>query len=62
MNKLVVISPQKFGEYRRCQILGYFNMLDYQNWKRFTRLTEDEWWEIIDNYDHYKKMFNNKKK
>lgn len=42
MNKLVVISPQKFGEYRRCQMLGYFNMLDYQNWKRFTRLTEDE--------------------
>ena len=58
---VVNITADKFSDYRRCQKLGKFNMLDYSNWKPYTTLTECEWYEIITNYDNYLKEFEGKR-
>ena len=58
---IVNITADKFCEYRRCQKLGKFNMMDYSNWKPYTTLTECEWCEIITNYDNYLKEFEGKR-
>ena len=52
-----MISRQQFDEYRRCQCLGVFNMLDYNSWKHYTTLTKNEWFEIIKEYDTYYDLF-----
>ena len=44
------ITKEKFNEYRRCQNLGIYNMLDYSSWQPRTFLTKDEWTYIISNY------------
>lgn len=54
---IVNITADKFCEYRRCQKLGKFNMMDYSNWEAYTTLTECEWYQIITNYDNYLKEF-----
>lgn len=58
---IVNITADKFSEYRRCQELGYFNMLEYTKWQPFTTLTECEWFQIITNYDNYLKEFKGKR-
>ena len=57
----VTITPAKFFEYRRCQKLGKFNMLEYANWKPYTTLTECEWYQIISNFENYLKEFEGKR-
>ena len=57
---IVNITADKFCEYRRCQKSGRFNMVEYSNWKPYTTLTEDEWYQIITNYDNYLKEFEGK--
>lgn len=57
MSKLIVIGPNDFAEYVRCQNIGYFNMLDYDSWKDFTSLSRKKWHEIIRNYDRYEQMY-----
>lgn len=51
------ITIDKFSEYRRCQKLGKFNMLEYSKWEPYTSLTEGELHLIISNYGNYKKNF-----
>ena len=51
------ITKEKFEEYRRWQRLGFYNMLDYNSWRTHTTLTEDEWFEIVNNYSQYKEQF-----
>ena len=58
---VVNITEDKFFEYRRCQRLGKFNMLDYLNWEPYTTLTECEWFQIIANYKNYLNEFEGKK-
>ena len=58
---VVNITADKFCEYRRCQKLGKFNMMDYSNWEPHTILTECEWYEIITNFDKYLKEFEGKR-
>lgn len=58
---IVNITVDKFCEYKRCQKLGKFNMVDYSKWKPYTTLTECEWYEIITNYDNYLKEFEGKR-
>lgn len=60
-NGVVNITADKFSEYRRCQKSGRFNMVEYSNWKPYTTLTEDEWYQIITNYDNYLKEFEGKR-
>ena len=55
--QMVNITEDKFSEYRRCQKLGKFNMLDYFNWEPYTTLTECEWFQIISNYRKYLNEF-----
>lgn len=49
------ITKEKWQDYRRCQKLGYWNMLDYTSYvhAKLTKLTEDEWKEIVKNYSKY---------
>ena len=58
---VINITEDKFSEYRRCQKLGKFNMLDYLNWEPHTTLTECEWFQIIANYKNYLNEFEGKK-
>ena len=58
---VVNITQEKFSEYRRCQKLGKFNMLEYSNWQPYTFLTQCEWYQIITNYDNYLKEFEGKR-
>lgn len=58
---VVNITQEKFSEYRRCQKLGKFNMLEYSNWQPYTTLTQCEWYHIITNYDNYLNEFEGKK-
>ena len=58
---IVYITATKFSEYRRCQKLGKFNMLEYANWKPYTTLTECEWYQIISNFDNYLYEFEGKR-
>ena len=54
---VVNITQEKFSEYRRCQKLGKFNMLEYSNWQPYTFLTKCECYQIIANYDNYLNEF-----
>lgn len=49
------ITKEKWQDYRRCQELGYWNMYDYTSYAqhKLTKLTKDEWLEIIKNYSKY---------
>lgn len=58
---IVHITEDKFSEYRRCQKLGKFNMLEYNNWQPYTTLTQCEWYQIITNYDNYLNEFEGKR-
>ena len=58
---VVNITADKFSEYRRCQKLGKFNMLEYPNWQPYTTLTQCEWYQIIANYDNYLNEFEGKR-
>lgn len=59
---MIIITHGKFREYRRCQSIGWFNMLDYNSWKPYTSLTQDEWFDIIDRYDYYTKLYSSSTK
>lgn len=50
------ITIDKFSEYRRCQKLGKFNMLEYSKWEPYTSLTEGVWYLIISNYAIIKRI------
>lgn len=65
-----IITKRNWVTYRACQRIGFFNMLDYEGWSNlwnklpriewpFGKLTRDEWFEILNNYSHYKELFNN---
>lgn len=53
----LIFTKKLYDEYRRCQNLGYFNMLDYESWKPYTTLTRDEWMFIIQNYDYLRRSY-----
>ena len=57
----VNISYEKFEEYKRCQKLGKFNMLEYSSWQPYTILSKCEWFEILSNYEKYEIKFNRKR-
>lgn len=52
------ITKEQFAEYKRCQALGLFNMLDYTSWSQYTTLTRDQWGACIMHYKHYSELFN----
>lgn len=54
------ITKEKFADYRRCQILGAYNMFNYEAYREagLTKLSADEWNEIIWHYSEYKQKFN----
>ena len=56
-----MITKRKFEDYRSCQSLGFWNMLDYRSYRNngLTSLTEDEWLEIIKRYSEFAKKFDN---
>ena len=56
-----MITKEKFEDYRGCQSLGFWNMLDYRSYRDngLTSLTKDEWLEIIKHYSEFAKKFNN---
>lgn len=53
----IIITKEHLIEYRRCQGLGLFNMLDYNSWSQFTTLSKDAWYKIIKNYNTYFKKY-----
>lgn len=55
----IIITKEKWQDYRKCQQLGYFNMFDYMSYvrHRLTKLTEKEWIEIIKNYSKYAEQY-----
>lgn len=52
------ITKEQFEEYRRCQQLGYYNMLDYGSWSRITTLSKSQWISIISNYTTLASKYN----
>lgn len=50
-----MITKEQFADYRACQGLGAYNMLDYASYavSGLTNLTEEQWFEIIKNYSKY---------
>ncbi len=52
-----MITKEKFLAYVRVQNSGVINMLDAEMGTHLSGLTEDEYWEIINNYSKYRKQF-----
>lgn len=62
MNDNVKITKEKFVTFVRMRQLGFINTTDIKRGAKLTRLTEDEYVEIIQNYTKYTDMyFENKK-
>lgn len=62
MNDNVKITKEKFVTFVRMRQLGFINTTDIKRGAKLTRLTEDEYVEIIQNYTKYVDMyFENKK-
>ena len=54
---MIMITKEKFLRYVRVQNSGVINMLDVETGTRLSGLTEDEYWEIINNYSKYRTEF-----
>lgn len=54
----VNITEGKFKAYRELQNSGEINMLDYINGCKLTGLSEEEYIDIIHNYNTYREKFN----
>lgn len=54
----VNITEEKFKAYRELQNSGEINMLDYINGCKLTRLSKEEYIDIINNYNTYREKFN----
>ena len=54
----VNITEEKFKAYRKLQNSGEINMLDYINGCKLTGLSEEEYIDIINNYNTYREKFN----
>lgn len=52
------ITEKEFKEYVKCQRIGYFNMLDYGNWKEYTSLSKEKWFYIITHYSELRDKYN----
>lgn len=55
--RIMELTKEQFAEYRKCQDIGLFNMLDWESWRYGTTLTEKQWWEAIKNYKYYKQKY-----
>lgn len=56
IKKDLVISKDQFYEYLNVQNTGIFNMLDPRA-RSYTSLSKDEWYYIIENYEHLWKLY-----
>ena len=54
---MIMITKEKFLRYVRVQNSGVINMLDVETGTRLSGLTENEYWEIINNYSKYRSEF-----